>query len=131
MFMLTICKSLINGGLEHEDWSYHTTLWTLESWNTLYFREICISKYNISNGGWEFPSVSYRASGIWKSVLSALEAFASSIRFCAFAGDRVRFWTDILCDSSSFRDRFPLYTIATNPHSTVFENYVYQGGHVV
>lgn len=72
------------------------------------------------------------AYGNWKSVLSTLEEFGSSICFCACVGDRICFWSHIWCGSTSFCDRFPLlYNIASNPHSTVFENYVYQGGQVV
>ena len=53
--------------------------------------------YKIDMHGWRVPRQDYKASGIWKSILSVKVEFDKWIRYKAHSGLRIRFWHDEWC----------------------------------
>lgn len=83
-------------------------LWRLGDGSNALWKQLCIAKYNITNDGWDIPMVQYRASSIWKPIMSTFNDFISCIRYTAYGGNRVRLWTDVWCGPISFNFHFPL-----------------------
>lgn len=50
--------------------------------------------------------MSYRASGLWKSILSVKMDFNKCIRFRVNNGQQVKFCDDLGCGGSSLKDQF-------------------------
>ena len=47
------------------------------------WRTILLKKYKIDKDGWRVPGQDYKASGIWKSILSVKVEFEKWIRYLA------------------------------------------------
>ena len=50
------------------------------------WRKILLKKYNLGNDGWWVSGHGYKASGIWKSILSVKDYFVPLVRYRAHNG---------------------------------------------
>lgn len=62
---------------------------------------ILICKYRLDNCSWAINPVLRRASGMWCAIAACVDEFKEGIRFKLGRGDKIKFWTDSSCDSSS------------------------------
>lgn len=93
-----VCKS--NGGLgirsieKMNKAMLGKWLWRLGNSFQGLWRQIIIDKYQVSREGWCVSKLAYKASGIWKSVLSFKGDFDRWIRYRIHDGKRIRSWHD-------------------------------------
>ena len=82
--------------------------------------------------GWCVSKVSFKALGIWKSVLSVKGDFDQWIRYRVHDGKRIRLWHDKYCGQASLKDLFPLlYMLDRHQEAVVADKFLFLGGSVV
>lgn len=89
---------------------------------------VIMDKYRLATTRWAVPDVSYRASGMWKPILSVQVDFDKYIRYRANNGCQVSFWHDLWCANSSLKVLFPLlYLVDRRTHAVIANNVILSG----
>ena len=99
------------------------------------WRQFFIGKYKLGNDGWFVSGKDFKASGMWKSILSIKDDFEPWICFRVHDGKRDRFLHDEWCGQNVLSHNshlFPnLYFLDRRPQEFVAERYIPMSGHVV
>lgn len=83
-----------------------------------------MAKYKLAKSGWLIPSVNYRASGIWKCILSVKFELDKWICYRAHNWQNISFWNDVWCGLLSLKQWFvALYLLDRRPSVVIVENY--------
>lgn len=61
-------------------------LWQLGGDGNVLWKQIYVVKSNITNDGWDIPTIQSRPSGIWKLVMSIFDGFISCIQYRVHGG---------------------------------------------
>lgn len=114
-----VCLPTCDGGLgiwtikEVNDALLSKWLWRLGTEGDFLWKMILIHKYSVRNLKWEINHLPHRASGMWKATTVCVDKLKEEIRFKVGSGNKVKFWTEPWCDSSSLATRFPsLYRLS-------------------
>ena len=71
----------------------------------------------------------YKASGIWKSILSVKDDFVPLVHCRAHNGRRIRFWNDEWCGQTVLYHQFPnLFMLDKRQNAFVIYNFSYSEG---
>jgi len=91
-------------------------LWRFASEDEVLWKKVIVCKYDLDRLGW-WSKKSHFAHGVgcWKSILSTLDFFKSSVRFEVGNGARVLFWHDKWCGDQPLKAHFPnLFRMASS-----------------
>ena len=82
-----VCKPLAHGGLGIRSIEKVNKallgkwLWRVGNPGQGFWRRLLLCKYKLGNGGWCIPNQDNKVSGLWRSIISAQDDFASWIRY--------------------------------------------------
>ncbi|XP_058070920.1 uncharacterized protein LOC131219954 [Magnolia sinica] len=90
--------------------------WRLQTEKGALWNRLIKSKYGRSEGGWWTKDSSvYRASAVWKGILSSKSEVIKGIGIIIGKGDNMCFWEDIWVGDSTLKRDFPnIFRLSTN-----------------
>lgn len=79
------------------------------------WKQVILSKYNVSREGWIAEDPTPRFSGLWKGILEAKEYFSKQVRYRVGKADKILFWTNLWLGDTSLAATFPeLFSCASD-----------------
>lgn len=96
------------------------------------WHKLWMDKYSFIDTGWLVPNVYYRASGMWKSILSVTDDFDNCIQYQVCNGNKLGFWNDLWCGNMLLEELSPaLYMLDRCPEAVVDDNFQIVGDSVI
>ena len=109
----SVCRLKVEGGLgirplrQMNQALLGKWLWRLGDESEGLWKELVEGKYGVLRNGWDVREVSYKASPIWKGILSVKDNFMMNITYRMGMGEKILLWKDNWIGDRPLANHFP------------------------